>query len=44
MNKKAPKLKLIQGGKKSSPKIKLNMELFLVCLFVFSVLICLYGV
>ena len=29
MNNKAPKLRLIQGGK-TQPKIKLNKELFLV--------------
>lgn len=31
MNNKAPKFKLIQGGKKKDqPKVKLNLELFLV--------------
>jgi hypothetical protein len=44
MYKEAPKLKLIQGGK-TSPRIKLNMGLFLVCgILLFYVLVILYGV
>ena len=44
MNKKAPKLRLIQGGKKT-PKIKLSMGLFLVCgIILFYMLAIAYGV
>jgi hypothetical protein len=44
MNKKAPKLKLIQGGKKTS-KIRLNMGLFLVCgIILLYTLVIIYGV
>ena len=44
MKNKAPKLRLIQGGKKQ-PKIKLNTELFLVCgIILIYTLVLIYGV
>jgi hypothetical protein len=44
MNNKAPKLKLIKGGKQN-PKVKLNLGLFFVCgIVLIYVLAVIYGV
>jgi len=44
MNNRVPKLKLIQGGKKST-KNKLNLGLILVCgIVILSMLVLIYGV
>jgi hypothetical protein len=45
MNNKAPKLKLIQGGKTNQPKVKLSMGLFLVFgIILLYLLVLIYGV
>lgn len=43
MSKEAPKLRLIQGGKKG-PIVKLNKELFLLCAIIFIYVIVMCGV